>query len=140
MDPNLFRLDWEQVGEVLATIVVLAFVLERALSLLFENKTYVQKLGEKPVKEIIAFSAALLVCWRWQLDGISVILHGEKMTFLGEVVTAGVIAGGSKGALKLFRDVMGVENEVAKAARETRVKRSQTSSGGGSNDAPDRTQ
>lgn len=122
MDPNLFRLDWEQLGEVLATIVVLAFVVERALSLIFENKAYVDRLGDKPVKEIVAFAAALLVCWRWNLDGLSVILHGDKMTFLGKVITAGVIAGGSKGALKLFRDVMGIENEVAKAARDARLK------------------
>jgi len=130
MDPNLFHLDWEQLGEVLATIVVVAFIVERALSLLFENKIYVQKLGDKPVKEIIAFAGALIVCWRWQLDGLSVILHGNKITFLGELITAGVIAGGSKGALKLFRDVMGVENEMAKAARESRVKQFQTSLGG----------
>src|SRR6266436_2775974 len=83
MDPNLFHLDWEQLGEVLATIVVVAFIVERALSLMFENKIYVQKLGDKPVKEIIAFAGALIVCWRWQLDGLSVILHGNKITFLG---------------------------------------------------------
>jgi len=131
MDPNLFRLDWEQVGEVLTTIIVVAFIVERALSLLFENKIYVQKYGEKPVKEIIAFAAALLVCWQWKLDVLSVILHGDKMTFLGEMITAGVIAGGSKGSLKLFRDVFGVENEVAKAARKARVNKFEASLTGG---------
>jgi hypothetical protein len=38
MDPNLYHLDWERTLEVLATIIVLAFVVERALSLLFENR------------------------------------------------------------------------------------------------------
>ena len=31
-DPNLFALNWETVFEVLATIVILAFLLERALA------------------------------------------------------------------------------------------------------------
>ena len=40
MDPNLFHLDWERLIEVLITIVVLAFFLERSLSLLFESRFF----------------------------------------------------------------------------------------------------
>ena len=32
MDPNLFFLDWERTFEVLISIIVLAFLLERALA------------------------------------------------------------------------------------------------------------
>jgi hypothetical protein len=31
MDPNLFHLDWERLAEVLAAVVVMAFLIERAL-------------------------------------------------------------------------------------------------------------
>jgi len=52
---------------------------------------------------------------------VSVILHGDHMTLFGELLTAGVVAGGSKASLKLFRDVMGVENEQAQIARQQRT-------------------
>jgi len=122
MDPSLYHLDWEQLTEVLATVVVLAFVIERALALLFESRLFVRTLGTKGVKEPIAFAAALLVCWHWKLDALGVILHGEKVQFLGEIITAAVIAGGSKASLKLFRDVLGIESDRAKEARLTAAK------------------
>lgn len=118
MDPNLFAIDWEQTGEVLVTIVVLAFFVERALALLLESQWYLDKLGPKHLKELLAFLLSAAVCIIWKIDSISVILHGDRMTIFGELVTAGVIAGGSKASLKLFRDVMGVENEQSQIARE----------------------
>lgn len=38
MDPALFRIDWEVLAEVLATIIVLSFFVERALSIVFEHR------------------------------------------------------------------------------------------------------
>ena len=54
MDPNLFHLDWERVGEVLTAIIVLAFVLERALAVLFESRLFVKRFEGKGVKEWVA--------------------------------------------------------------------------------------
>lgn len=122
MDPSLFHLDWEQVSEVLATIVVLAFLVERALSLLFESERFL-KLDPKGLKEVIAFIVSLVVCVAWKIDALSVILHGEKVRVIGEVLTAGVIAGGSKASLKLFRDVMGIESTHSKAYRAAKNER-----------------
>ena len=121
MDPNLFAIDWEQTGEVLATIIVLAFLVERALALVFENQWYLEKLGPKHIKELVAFLLSAVVCVVWKIDAFSVILHGDHTTILGELLTAGVVAGGSKASLKLFRDIMGVENEQAKFARRQRT-------------------
>ena len=42
IDPNLFRLDWERLLEVLATIVVLSLILERALAVIFESKSFIE--------------------------------------------------------------------------------------------------
>jgi hypothetical protein len=106
MDPNLFHLDWERLFEVLATIVVLAFVLERGLAIVFEHRLYIDHLQGKGFKEVIALALALFVCWNWKFDALSMILLREQTTFLGVLITAGVIAGGSKGAVKLFRDLL----------------------------------
>lgn len=124
MDPNLFAINWEQTAEVLTALVVAAFLVERALSLLFESKLYLNSpIGKKDYKEVIAFVASFLMCFYWKLDAPSVIFHGEKISWLGMAISAAVIAGGSKASLKLFRDVLGVENEQAKIAREASNKK-----------------
>ncbi|HET9166019.1 MAG TPA: hypothetical protein VFP11_08480 [Candidatus Angelobacter sp.] len=115
-DPNLFRVDWEQTGEVLAMIVVLAFLVERALALVFESKIYIQ-IVKAPIKELITFVVCFMICWVWSFDALSVVLHGDKLTIIGRAVTALVIAGGSKASLKLFRDIMGIETEQSQIAR-----------------------
>jgi uncharacterized membrane protein len=115
MDPNLFHIDWERLFEVLIAIIVLAFLLERALALLFEHRLYIDKFAEKGLKEPIAFLLAFLVCWYWQFDAVSMIVLRENVSLLGEAVTAGVIAGGSKAAIKLFHDVMDVKSQALKA-------------------------
>jgi hypothetical protein len=120
-DPNLFHIDWEQTSEVLMCIVVLAFFVERALALVFESQIYIKTLGKFNLKELIALATCFLVTWMWNLDAPSIILHGEKITFIGRLITAAVIAGGSKASLKLFRDVMGIENEQAKVDRAQKV-------------------
>jgi len=121
MDPNLFRIDWQQTSEVLICIVVLAFIVERALALIFESKIYIKVFGDWSVKEFVTLGVCWVITSMWSFDALSVILHGDKPTFIGRLLTAGVIAGGSKAALKLFRDVMGVENEQAKVDRQRRA-------------------
>jgi hypothetical protein len=112
MDPNLFHLDWERTFEVLAAIVVLAFLLERALAPLFENRWWLDRIDPKVSKELIAFVLALVVCLRWQFDAVSMIVLAGKTSPLGEVVTAAVIAGGSKASIKLFRDILGFKSSA----------------------------
>ena len=110
MDPNLFRLDWERTFEVLVAIILLAFFLERALALLFEHRVFLSRFDRKGLKEPIAFAGAFLVCWQWDFDAVSMIVLRETTTLLGQAITAGIIAGGSKAAVKLFRDIMGVRS------------------------------
>jgi len=115
MDPNLFHLDWERVGEVLAAVVVLAFILERALAVLFEHRLFLKKFDGKGVKEVIAAFAAIVVCVRWNFDAISMIVLTDRTTVLGELLTGMVIAGGSKASLKLFHDVFDVRSSAHEA-------------------------
>ena len=65
MDPNLFHLDWERVIEALATIIVIAFLVERALSLVFESRLYQKYAKEKGFKEFISLGIGVLVCVVW---------------------------------------------------------------------------
>lgn len=117
MDPNLFRIDWPQLLEVLAALVVLSFVVERVLALIFEHRLYVKILDEKGLKEPIAFVVALVVCVNWDFDVVSVLLTAESTSLIGQIITAGVIAGGSKASVKLFHDVMNVRSAALTAKK-----------------------
>lgn len=114
MDPNLFHVDGERLIEVLFTIVVLSFIVERALSILFESRFFLDRFEGKSLKELIAFAVSALICWQWEFDAISILLVQEKMSIYGEIITGAVVAGGSKGSVKLFQDVLNIKSKAAK--------------------------
>ena len=119
MDPNLFHVDWDQLLEVMAAVVVLSFVVERALALIFEHRWYVARFNETGLKAPIAFVVSLFICIEWKFDLVSVLLKSDAVGLVGMVITAGVIAGGSKASIKLFRDLMDVQSDAARDAKRT---------------------
>lgn len=114
MDPNQFRLDWEMMGEILAVIVFLSFAVERALAPVFEHRRYIARFKDAGLKEPIAFLVALLVCGYFQFDAMGVILRADQTSWVGYIVTAAIVAGGSKASIKLFHDLLGVKSTVMK--------------------------
>jgi hypothetical protein len=118
MDPNLFHLDEGRLFEVLFAIVVLAFFVERALSLVFGWKPFVERLSNKGVKEIIALITSAIVCVTWEFDAFSILFVREKMTLFGEILTGAIIAGGSKASLALFQDILKIKSSAEKSADE----------------------
>jgi hypothetical protein len=119
MNPNLFNLEWDRLLEVLATVIVLAFLVERALSLLFEHRLYIKHFNQKGFKEPIAFVVSLLVCWFWDFDAIGIVILAEKTSLIGKVITAAIIAGGSKGSIRLFRDILDIRSDAERARSRT---------------------
>lgn len=120
MDPNLFHLDYERTFEVLSTIVVLSLLIERCLSILFESRPFIKRTEKSQgIRELISFIVCAGVCFYWKFDSISIlIVASEKMTIPGMLITGGIIAGGSKGSIKLFQDVLGF---MSSAERERRA-------------------
>ena len=98
--------------EVLFAIVVLSFLIERALAPLFESRFFLKRFEKKSFKELIAFAIGALVCWQWQFDAFSILLVQEQTSIYGSILTGSVVAGGSKASVKLFRDMMGVKSRV----------------------------
>lgn len=115
MDPNLFHLDWDRVWEVVAAVAVLAVLLERALAVLFEHRAFIARFDKAGVKEPIAYAASLFVCWYWDFDAISAIILRDQNSWPGYLLTAGIVAGGSKGSQKLFTELLGVRSKAAEA-------------------------
>ena len=108
-DPNLFAIDWGQLSEALTAIIVLSFLVERALAVFFENRHVDPILDSKGVKDPIAFVVACIICFQYDFDILAVIMHQSKTGLLGIALTAATIAGGSKASIQLFHNVLGVK-------------------------------
>lgn len=129
-DPNLFAMNWELLVEVLAMVVVLSFIVERALALWFESEAFIRwqekRSSQTPpkgsLKPLFAFLVAAIGCILWEFDAISIILANENSTVLGAIVTGAVIAGGSKASIKLFRDVLDFKSNAYRRAKEDKPK------------------
>jgi len=116
MDPRLFHVDWTQLAEVMTAVVILAFIVERALSIVFENQYFQRFLDQYHIKELVAFALSFLVCYRWHFDLISVVMNAEATSTVGTAVTAAVVAGGSKASLKLFQEILNIKNDPPQPA------------------------
>ena len=124
MTTDLFHIDYGRLMEVLITIVVLSFVLERALAVVFEHRWFIlwaegtpeQPINRKGLKEIIASVVCVLFVWWQDFDAVSIILQSSEVpTLFGIVITGLIIAGGSKASTGLFRDVLGFMSSAEKA-------------------------
>ncbi len=115
-DPNQFAINWATLFEMLALIIVLAFVVERAMAVVYESKPYVRfalnrKKAEKgDFKTLGAFIVSALVTILFQIDLVAVVLSHAHTSLVGELLTASVIAGGSKASIAIFRDILDVKS------------------------------
>lgn len=130
IDPNQFALDWALLFEMLALIIVLAFVVERALAIVFESKHFVhyslerKKQDKGDFKAFIAFGFSALLTMLFQIDLVAVLMSHEHVSLFGELTTAAVIAGGSKASIRLFKDILKVKsNEYDRAQQELEAHR-----------------
>lgn len=127
---------YQSVLGALALIVVLALVLERALSVPFEWSLWSKWLEDKKLRAPIALVVAWVICVQMQFDLLPILTKADKAwqgTFaIGTFITAGVIAGGSKGAILLFQGILG----FGKQAVDARVGRRTDSAAAGDGAAP----
>ena len=114
MDPLQFGVNSDVVLEVVGLIVVLSLFVERALCPLFEWRIFIDRWKAHGLKEPIAFGAALGVIAYYRFDALAVVFSREQSSMVGYLVTAGIVAGGSKGSVKLFRDLLGWKSEAQK--------------------------
>ena len=111
--------EFEPLIAALATLVILSLILERALSVVFEWGGWRDWIRAKHLRAPIALAAAYWMCIWGQFDvlaAISTKVDGYQGYFsFGTLVTAAVIAGGSKGAILLFQGVLGFGRDAVNA-------------------------
>ena len=111
MDPNLFYLNYERLFEVLVTIVIFSFFIERALSVVFESRLFIKMYEankkRKGLKEFLALAVSIAACVYWQFDALSIVtMSHEQMQIPGFILTGGYCCGCN--ARQIFSGVSGV--------------------------------
>ena len=100
----------------LAQLVVIAFLLERVLAFVFEYH-WMKALTDRynGIKGPLALGLAWLVCYLYNFDVLAMLFAPRDAepvpTQLGVVITAGIVAGGSAGAISLFQGVLNFGKE-----------------------------
>ncbi len=112
MDPALFRIDWEVLFEALTTLVVLSFLVERALAVIFESRAFVERVDKKGIKEIVAVIVSYAVVQGVDFDVFAIIFHLDHPSKWGLFMTAAIVAGGSKASIKLFHDILDIKGQA----------------------------
>ena len=111
MEPLSINMD--HLFDGLVAVIVLSFFVERALAIVFEHRLWATRMAGKGFKTPIAFFVAWGVCIHWNFDAISIVLPGAQPR-VGYLLTAAIIAGGSKASIKLFHDVIGAMSDAEK--------------------------
>jgi hypothetical protein len=111
---------FEQVLSALAVVVVLAMFLERALSLPFEWGPLKDFLERRKLRAPLAFVVAWVICWQMKFDLLQIMAQQQPkpdatLLSIGVILTAAVVAGGSKGAVLLFQGILGFGKEAVDA-------------------------
>ena len=116
--------EWfEGVIGALFQLVILSFLIERALYFVFDYSRWRDKIEGKGVRAPVAFLVSWLICWWHDFDAFAPVLDPEGATQLGIFLTALVVAGGSAAAIKLFQDVLGFGRTAQEELRKLRQER-----------------
>ena len=94
----------ENVAIVFALLITISVILERGLATVFGWKYYTKLLGGKGLKVPIAFGVSFLIANQVPVDLVAVLFNGET-SVLGQVLTAGLLSGGSKKVAETFGDI-----------------------------------
>ena len=94
----------ENVASVFALLITLSVIIERGLATVFGWKYYEKLLGGRGLKVPIAIGVSFLVANQVPVDLVAILFNGET-SILGQVLTAGLLSGGSKKVVETFGDI-----------------------------------
>lgn len=101
----------ENVASVFALLIALSVVIERGLATLFNWKYYAKYVGGKGLKVPISWGVSFLIAKEVPVDLVAMLFNGDA-TVLGQVLTAGLLAGGSKKVAETFGDLKKAAEEL----------------------------
>ena len=102
MQPDFFEADYTQLTEAIFVVVLLSFIIERVLAVVFEHELYKKYLDGKGISAPIAVVLSFFVCRQFHFDLPAIMFKNPQESFLGILLTAMLISGGSKGTMQLM--------------------------------------
>ena len=94
----------ENVASVFALLITLSVIIQRGLATVFGWKYYQKLLGGRGLMVPIALGVSFLVANQVPVDLVAILFNGET-SILGQVLTAGLLSGGSKKVAETFGDI-----------------------------------
>jgi hypothetical protein len=130
------------VTSALAKLVIIATLLERGLSFIFEHEWFIRlttkeitdpndstkKIGEKSripgLKGLVALFGSYLICNKYGFDVLFVIFYPEAISphadRLGIILTSLIVSGGSAGAILVFQGYLNMGKQGRDAVIEAK--------------------
>ena len=121
----------DTVVSALATLVLVATIVERVLAFIFEHDWFVRlttlidesetRVSKWPgLKGVLALAASLAISFGYGFDILGVLFPNANNEVIGKLATGFVIAGGSAGALSILQGYLGLDKESRDAIIEAR--------------------
>ena len=99
---------FENVASVFALLIALSVIIERGLATVFGWKYYVKLLGGRGLKVPVTLAVSFVIAQQVPVDLVAMLFDGDT-SLLGDVLSAGLVCGGSK----RFADTFGDLNKAA---------------------------
>ena len=105
-----------RVGAALTICLVLAVLIERFLVWFYEHTWTDFLTNITGFKSSFAYVISFVVCWERGFDAIYMIYPSAPPSFIGVLITAGTICGGSKVVIEMFKRFASGAKEIKTAA------------------------
>tara|TARA_R100001244_G_scaffold129923_1_gene101734 strand:+ start:114 stop:443 length:330 start_codon:yes stop_codon:yes gene_type:complete len=102
---------FENVASVFALLIALSVIIERGLATVFGWKYYEKLLSGKGLKVPITLAVSFVIAQQVPVDLIALLFNGEA-SLLGQILTAGLLSGGSKRIAETFGDLKRAAEEL----------------------------
>ena len=102
---------FENVASVFALLIALSVIIDRGLATVFGWKYYVKLLGGKGLKVPVTLAVSFVIAQQVPVDLVAMLFDGEA-SLLGQVLTAGLLSGGSKRIAETFGDLKKAAEEL----------------------------
>ena len=100
----------ENVASGFALLITLSVIIERGLATIFGWKYYVKLLGGRGLKVPVTLAVSFVIAQQVPVDLVAMLFDGEA-SLLGQVLTAGLLSGGSKRIAETFGDLKNAAEE-----------------------------
>ena len=92
-------------------LIALSVIIERGLATVFGWKYYEKLLSGKGLKVPITLAVSFVIAQQVPVDLIALLFNGEA-SLLGQILTAGLLSGGSKRIAETFGDLKRAAEEL----------------------------